>query len=395
MLILFFDTYIVDGCGDRGGFYQSQVMVSSLAKVRDAYYTYRWQKKIDVVKYTLASYSQIKWDRIIIRFECEDESQVSSFLLYCRELFPTADILNQRSATASQYLKALSSINEDDESWIFFSPNNDHPYISEPDNLSRFVSITDKISKKYPMNDVSLMFSHFTESMNDNFITDPQWGYFGMKFKKTIYENDDIIVSKSSKAPLDSCQIFQLGYLKRVFASTKNRGRVIRLEDTEFHLASDNHIIQVLPKIELCRHYDSYGHIMEHVPPLFIPDGFFDKKIKLRFGYDNAKFFWVNINPLSKSIGKDTDLLNTLDDIPSFWKDRISQFDINPSFPKSLKKSALVYYNSIQNPWKDNSKYLNLIRSFYIFSILQGLSIIRKPLKTLLSKLGLLKFRIG
>jgi hypothetical protein len=392
VLILFFDTYIVDGCGDKGGFYEAESMVNSLTKVRDVYHTYRWQKKIDVVKYTLASYSKIKWDRVVIRFECEDQSQASSFSLYCRELFPMADILNQRSATAAQYFKALSSIDESDESWIFFSPNNDHPYISKPDNLNRFVSIADRISRKYPKNVVGLMFSHFTESMVDNCMTDPQWGYFGLRFKKTIYEDADIIISKSNKAPLDSCQIFQLGYLKKIFSSTKNKGRVIRLEDTEFYFSSDHGVIQIFPKIELCRHYDSYAHIMKYVPPLFIPDGFFDKNIKLRFGYDNAIMGWVNINPLKKSISEDTDLLNLLDDIPSFWRDRISEFDINPSFPKDLKRNNLIYYNNIQNPWKDRSKYYNLIRSCYIFVILQGWSNVRQFMRIVLIKLGLFRY---
>ncbi len=392
MLILFFDTYITSGCGDKGGFYKVESMINSLAKVRDVHHTYRWQNKIDVVKYTLASYSEIKWDKVIIRFECEDRSQVSSFSLYCQELFPMAEILNQRSSTADQYFKALSSINESDESWIFFSPNNDHPYISEPSNLNRFVSIADKISKKYPENTIGLMFSHFTESITDNYITDPQWGYFGLVFKEVIYENSDIIISKSNKATLDSCQVFQLGYLKKIFSSTKNTGRVIRLEDTEFYLSSDHNMLKISPKIELCRHYDSYEHIMDSVPPLFIPDGFFHKDIKLRFGYDNAIMGWVSINPLKKSISADVDLLNTLDDIPSFWRDRISEFDINPSFPKDLKRNDLTYYNNIQNPWRCRSKYYNIARACYIFIILQAWTKIRQFIRMILIKIGLFKY---
>ncbi len=389
MLILFFDTYISADYGDKGGLYQAKSMIDGLGKIRDALHTYRWQKKIDVVKYTLASYSVIEWDRVIIRFECEDQDQTSDFTAYCRGLFPSADIFNGRSATAEKYSDALSAINECDETWIFFSPNNDHPYLADPDNLIRYVSIADRISIVYPMDTVGLVFSHFTEGMVDNRITDPQWGYFGLKFKKIVYEDDEVIVSRSNKAPLDSCQIFKLGYLKQIFSSTKNTGRVIRLEDTEHHSSLEHNVIQICPKTELCRHYDSYGHIMNYVPPLFIPDGFFEKNIKIRYGYDNAIKGWVNVNPLKESIGLEVDLLNLIGDIPSFWKGRISTYDINPLFPQNLNKEHLVYYKNIRNPWNNRSVFLNLMRSCYIFIIVQGWAIARRSIRFVLIKIGL------
>ena len=223
----------------------------------------------------------------------------------------------------------------------------------------------------------------------DNRITDPQWGYFGLKFKKIVYEDDEVIVSRSNKAPLDSCQIFKLGYLKQIFSSTKNTGRVIRLEDTEHHSSLEHNVIQICPKTELCRHYDSYGHIMNYVPPLFIPDGFFEKNIKIRYGYDNAIKGWVNVNPLKESIGLEVDLLNLIGDIPSFWKGRISTYDINPLFPQNLNKEHLVYYKNIRNPWNNRSVFLNLMRSCYIFIIVQGWAIARRSIRFVLIKIGL------
>lgn len=390
MLVLFFDTYISAGYGDKGGStYRDDCIMSTLAKVRDGSYAYRWQHKIDVVKYTLASYSKIKWDKVVIRFECEDPSQISSFTAYCRELFQTADIVNERSATAAQYFDALTALNERDDTWIFFSPNNDHPYLAEPGDLNRFVSIADKVSTDHPDQAVSLLFSHFTESMLDNRITDPQWGYFGFKFKKVIYEDADVVVTTSNIAPLDSIQVFKLGYLKQLFSATKNTGRVIRLEDTEFCSSPDHNLIQVSPKIELCRHYDSYSHLMNYVPPLFIPDGFFEKEIKIRYGYNNAIKGWVNVNPLKESIGLEVDLLNLQDDIPCFWKDRLSAFDKNPLFPQDIKKEDLAYYKNIQNPWRDRPVFINVIRSCYIFIILQGLNITRRFIRIILIRLGL------
>ncbi len=388
MLILFFDTYIVSGIGDKGGIYNSQSLIRGLSGIRDIFHTYRWQRKIDVVKYTLASYSKIKWDKVIIRFECEDQDETSGFSAYCRELFPSAGIFNERSATAAKYFDALSAINECDDIWIFFSPNNDHPYLAEPGELSRLVLIADKISDIYPSHTVSLLYSHLTESMNDNRMTDPQWGYFGFKFKKVIYEDNDVIVNMSNIAPLDSIQIFRLGYLKKIFSTTKNMGRVIRLEDTEFCSSKNHNVIQICPKIELCRHYDSYEHIMDYVPPLFIPDGFFEKNIKIRYGYDEGRKDWVNINPLKSTMTADVDLQILSDDMPHFWLDRISEIDINPLFPQNLHKSDLAYYNNIHNPWGGRTKLFNLARSLYIFIFLQGKAVIRKLIRFVLIKVG-------
>jgi hypothetical protein len=392
MLILFFDTYISGGIGDKGGANNAEKMIRSLGKIRDDSHSYRWQEKIDVAMYTLASYTQIKWDRVIIRFECEELTETIRFSKHCKDLFPDAEIFNERSDTADKYFNALSAIKESDDAWIFYSPNNDHPYLAASGDLERYILIADQISIEYPENIVSLVYSHFTEGMTDNRMSDPQWGSFGNKLKKVIYEDADVVVSKANKAPLESCQIFKLSYLKKIFSSTKNLGRVIRLEDTEFILSRNHKIIQICPKIELCRHYDSYGHVidLDFVPPLFIPDGFFENNIKIRYGYNSGRHGWVNVNPLKVSIGVDVDLLTLFEDIPHFWRDRISDIDINPQFPNNLDRSDLSYYKTINNPWNNRSKLLNLLRSLYILIILESLDWIRNLIRISLIKLGII-----
>ncbi len=392
MLILFFDTYITDGTGDKGGAFNSSLMISELSKIRESCFSYRWQEKIDVVKYTLDSYSKINWDRVIIRFVCEDPSQTESFISYCRKIFPSSEIYNERSDTALKYYEALSSLNESDDSWIFFSPNNDHPYLADPKELGQYLSFADKIAKKYPENEISLLYSHFTESMNDNYMSDPQWGYFGLRFKKVIYEDEKVVVSKSNKAALDSCHIFKLGFLRNIFLSTKNTGRVIRLEDTEYYLSPKHNLIQICPKVELCRHYDSYAHIIQYVPPLFIPEGFFAKQIKIRYGYAEAINGWISINPAAEYVGNNVDLPLILDDIAFFWKDKIIEVDSNKSFNKNIKKTESIYYKNFLNPWHRRSRLINYLRSFYIFALLQSWALLRYLIKLMFIKVGLFNF---
>jgi hypothetical protein len=243
------------------------------------------------------------------------------------------------------------------------------------------VNFAGKVALQYPANDVGLLFSHFTESMLDNQPADPQWGYFGFKFKKIIGESELAYVTKSNIAPLDSIQVFQLGYLKKLFRETQNKGRVIRLEDTEFCSSPDHKLIQICSKIELCRHYDGYTSLMKYVPPLFIPPGFFERQIKIRYGYEKRKDGWVNINPNAPWITEEVDLPILVNDIPHFWRERIMEVDVNPNFSEPIDRMQLTFYKNFNNPWYENSRTRNLVRSFYIYVILQGKSKVRKLLR--------------
>ena len=392
MLILFFDTYIVKGVGDKGGLWEQRALLDGLPYFRDRLQSYRWRDKIDVVKFTLASYSSIPWDRVIIRFECEDTLSESDFFQYCAKLFPTGDIQTQRSDTAKKYLDALTKIDAEDDAWIFFSPNNDHPYLAKPADLIRYTKYASDISERYPGNTVGLTFSHFTESMISNRPTDPWWAYFGGIYKSVLEEAEEYLIVTANRASLDSCQVFKLGYLKSIFKATKNEGRVIRLEDLEFNGSPDHNLIQVLPKKELCRHFDGYAGLLQYVPPLFIPDGFFSGEIKVRYGFDDYLSGWVNVNPLSSRVGDNADLLNVIDDLPHFWLSRISQTVVAPNFPMVLDKRCLVYYKNLENPLWRRPRIVNLIRSFYRFVIVSAIKRSRRLVRSLLVLSGIFPY---
>ena len=87
-------------------------------------------------------------------------------------------------------------------------------------------------------------------------------------------------------------------------------------------------------------------------PPLFIPSGFFEDNIKLKIGYNDNDQNYVNIN-LSKEnhtvIDNDgTDMKCYLDEIPYFWKKRISKVDKNFSYDET--KYSNNRNNSIISP---------------------------------------------
>jgi hypothetical protein len=96
----------------------------------------------------------------------------------------------------------------------------------------------------------------------------------------------------------------------------------------------------VVPLKEICRHFDGYQHIQPAInnnqcPAIDIPPGFFEGNIKIRYGYDDYKEGWVNINPKNPHYyaydKSGTDYKFTLEDLPLVWKSRISTVDLNPN----------------------------------------------------------------
>jgi hypothetical protein len=124
-----------------------------------------------------------------------------------------------------------------------------------------------------------------------------------------------------------------------------------------------------IPYKELFRHFDAYAHQFitnETCPVLDIPPGFFENNMRIRYGYDDYKEGWVNINPLNpyyyaaNTLG--TDYKFTLEDLPLVWKNRISTIDSNPELDHELAvqhrlKAALdiLYNNVYYNPHIDKA----------------------------------------
>jgi hypothetical protein len=92
----------------------------------------------------------------------------------------------------------------------------------------------------------------------------------------------------------------------------------------------------IIPLKEICRHFDGYQHVQPIItnnqcPAIDIPPGFFENNIKIRYGYDDYKEGWVNINPKNDYYyahnTSGTDYKFTLEDFPLVWKSRISVVD--------------------------------------------------------------------
>lgn len=387
-MILFFDVFIltdnktVNHSQNIGG---KSLRRTALENQARSNYSYRHQSKLDITKYTLASYSVLPWKKVIIRYEIDDGKRSLDFETYCKDLFPLCIIENERSDTAKKYCDAITKYC-DDSDLVFFSADNDQTYISPKEFPQNLLTIINKLSSVHTSSSVSLVYSHFTECVNSVSHQHMLWGtYSGLTFKK-VYEDGICIAVKPNKFIGDSMYILKAKALKEIFSKAPNRGRVVRMEDTGLNLSRQIEQILIWPKEELCRHYDSAFHRVRTgqtkdpwiQQPLFIPDGFFEKNIRIRYGYDDNQDGFVSINPLFNSTCTSKlgypELNILLEDLPLFWKGRISEVDTNIEMRDKfddLEKENLPYYRYNKNPWADHSKYqmfiLFIIRDISLF----------------------------
>ena len=136
---------------------------------------------------------------------------------------------------------------------------------------------------------------------------------------------------------------------------------------------SDIKEIQIVPKIELCRHYDGYQLLFFDPPPLFIPPGFFENDIKIRFMMDGYNANFVNINPFEEYVfnGGNADLKILIEDLPLFWKERIKIIIKKKNNIIAKNKNDLTYYKNLVNPWNKIPIILNLFLSLLRLSVLK------------------------
>lgn len=361
-MILYFDTFITD---------EPLIPTKKKDSVRLGCNNYIKPKKIEIAKYVLASYTIYPWSNVLIRYELNNPSQTRELDQFILSLFPKAVIMHERSDSQKDYLKSLEILEKMKDDWIFYSPNNDHPLItSDPDFvyfINKLIGKAEKLKDKNRF--VSIIYSHFSEFLNIAKKGTPENLVYG-RSSAFISEDDDSIVYKEKEGNFDSIQIVHKDLFQHWFTSENLKDRrVIRAEDLRGVVKVKNQII-IAPKKELCAHFDGYEHLSgwpneipaDQIPPLFIPPGFFNKSIKIAYGYKRYRKGWVNINPKAeKYVFRDqrfgTDLKILLSDLPFFWKDRINKIDINNNIdPISLEKFARKNYRVLLNPWSFSSR---------------------------------------
>lgn len=391
-MILYFDNYITDQP------FHGKIH-DGLEKIRSSPSVYKFQNKLKITLYTLASYAEIEWSEVIIKYELENIKQKKEFEREVKKLFPKAYIIYGRSDNQRKFQESVKIMNTFKDEWIFYAGNNDHPFMAPNKNtLNACLKKAKVLKKKHKW--VSIIISHFTVFYNSVRKGNPFYeiNNRGVKF---LEADKNCIVALYPKGEYHSMQIIHKDLLNHWFFYKDAGDTLIRRSEDIIPFTKRKDQIVIIPKKEICTHFDGEIHTdktafnLEHdlFPPLFIPSGFFKKNVKIAFGYDKYRKGWVNINPLIEKysfedLENGTDLKIGLEEIPLFWKEKIKKIDINPKLDKRKIKAAVERRNyNLRNPFpKKSNIYWIVYRSkTRFFREIYKIKLFREPILNLMN----------
>lgn len=341
-MVLLFNVYITPSKGNQFVVYDRGNLKSS--------------SKLDITKYALSSLAvAYPWSKAIINIELDsnhytqkDSDNIYNFII---KEFENIEVIfsTKRCELQKEWQKLYEKINSD---LIFYLGNHDHIFID-----SNNLYLKNLVETAKNIKNSTITTSHFPETI--------RWaksGYIELneftprKLNSNYKINDNYLSYKG--ICIDSLNIITKDLYYNWFFEG-NWGDKIKLPRTDGIGGIDlnkikNHLGITLPQQniiipykEQLRHFDGYMHQRignDICPSIAIPDGFFEGKIKIRYGYDDYKEGWVNINPKNPhyyaSNKTGTDYKITLDDIPLFWKHKIVEIDSNPK----INEEEMIQY---------------------------------------------------
>jgi len=347
--------------------------IANLSNIRGnlAYYD-----KLEIAKYCLSSLAvAYPWSKVILNIELEpssynidDYKKLGDFI--SNEFKNTNVIFSpERNVYQHQWMKTYDDLDDD---IICYFGNHDHIFI---DSDNSYLKELVEVSKQYN-NYSTIAVSHFPENI--------RWaksGYIELNEYTPRKLNNNYKLSDNHLSYrgicVDSMDIITKELYHKWFF-TGDWGEDTKVPRTEgidssssidkiftfFNIPLPQQDI-IIPLKEQFRHFDGYMHqrIPNNIcPSLCIPKGFFESKIKIRYGYDDYKEGWVNINPKNPNYyafdKTGTDYKITLEDIPLFWKNKIIEIDKNPNINeeemiqhKLQSILQMMYFDQRYNPY--------------------------------------------
>jgi hypothetical protein len=291
----------------------------------------------DIFKYSLASLAvAYDWSKVILKISLDDiykhrQPELEEFI---KNEFSRFNLILEweRNVYQNDWKKDYKLL---DDNLIWYYCNHDHIFFdSSQDYLS---SLVENIKDKKLC---TLIFSHFPECIRtarQGYVSPPSPS--PTPFPTYIIQNNYISFNLEvcSSIQIITKELYHQWWFEGEFNHIKlPRPDYFGISLPELKPMPISEIIT--PLKEICRHFDGYQHIQPAItnnqcPAIDIPLGFFEKDIKIRYGYDDYKEGWTNINPKNDyyyAYNKSgTDYKFTLDDLPLVWKGRISKIDSN------------------------------------------------------------------
>lgn len=297
-------------------------------------------QKDEVFLYTLESYKTITWSKVIVYCEVsEDFPDKNNFYDKIIEIFPNAELHKTRNAYQEQWQLAIDTLPDE---LIWYAGNHDHPYIApNHDQLNKLIDKLEKSENFYK----GAVYSHHPDICT-TIMHEPSFEW--------QYEGDGVSSYYVSRA--EGIMIVNKNLFKAWWFDYEYNGAFIPRADWHDVTCQSPHCRIFLPVKELCRHFDghnfsAYSYENRDITPLEIPNGFWDNDIKIDFYSDERQPDRLWVNPCVKDYySVDTngvDYKFLVEDVPLFWKDRISDIKVHKQINKSLKKARnLAFYHS-------------------------------------------------
>jgi len=325
-------------------------------------YSFKDFSKQEIFLYTLESYKVIDWKEVIIYCGLDDNyTDKEQFYQQILKIFPEANLFKFRNAYQKEWQIAIDKICEIDDDLIWYAGNHDHPYLA-PNNiqLDLIIEALNNCDEKYK----GAIYSHHPDNLS--------W-LMNTSFFDWKYESKGVCSYHAKRA--EGIMIVNKALFRNWWFDYNYGDSFIPRADWVNGCKSELAKI-FLPVNVLCHHFDGYnlGSYMYHtcdVPPLEIPEGFWDNQIIIDYcsNYKKEGNTLVNPNMPNKIIKDGADLRCMLEDLPLFWKGRIKKINYyEPDF--NLKKirnkvrfeaaaARRISYNQMLQKGMDSSFLLN------------------------------------
>lgn len=324
--------------------------------------------RLTVFKYTLASYSVIEWSHVIIYYglDVSYQSRREEIKLWINSLFKNPTVYEFSLTHQSEWREAMEEVfSFEDDDLVLFCCKDNHVFIDYDTDLIYKLGVKlTSLCQDHPY--VGCALSHW-----------PEFLAYSAKPSYNIFPPDPhngIIIEDTEQY----CVIKEWSVNDSIYIVNKNWLKYLWCE-VDY---GDTHLVQpdwvpgvrrvptttIVPYRELFRHFDAYTHVnigLNLCPPLYVPDGFFENDIKILYCADERKPGYVHFNPKIKDYYAHdavygVDSRYCLEDLPLFWKNRISSIEVVHEIDRELllryrdnavlelASSRLIHYEGVK-----------------------------------------------
>ena len=296
-----------------------------------------WPKynRFDIFKYCIASHAVLEpvVDKFVFCVDLSEYSDRSDELYaYMKSVIPESKLVVKwhRANVTQDWRSLCDELITNDNDLIWYSGNDDHIFIDS--NLDMVSAGIDAL-KSDPDPMALMYYSHWTSQMR-----------MSVLLGGTLTPDQNFI--KYRWHNMDSIQLMKASRFKHIWFDHNFGDNLVYRTDL-LHDAVNIPSTIYAPLKELVRHYDGDSHVgnlANLYPPLVIMPGFLTDTMQIRIGYQDHKADWVNLNSAAEWLyaaqPHGVDHRWCEEDIPLFWRTRMTELDIAPEYDRNIMNQA-------------------------------------------------------